>query len=437
MMLKKQFITIWILVLIYSCSSSNVDINDIDTPVDSASGKPNILLIIADDMGLDATPNFAEGTIKPNMPNLQALVNTGITFKNVWSYPVCSPTRASILTGKYGSKTGVLEVGNTIPTTETSIQEFIDANTSNSYASAIIGKWHLSNSATDPLTMGVDYFAGLLNGGVQSYTNWNLTENEVTSNSTDYTTTKFTDLAIDWVEKQTKPWFLWLAYNAPHTPFHLAPTNLHSQGNLPTDAGSIDANPTPYYMSAIEAMDFEIGRLLNSMTAEEKANTVIIFVGDNGTPNEVAQSPYSRRKAKNSLYQGGVNVPMVISGVGVTRTNAQEDALIHTTDLFSTIVSIAGVTTSSRENSTSFYPLFSNSSAASRDYVYTEISNNGIGYAIRNATYKLIKYDNGTEEFYNLSIDAYENSNLIGTTLSAEAIAAKSALEAEAASIKN
>ena len=173
------------------------------------------------------------------------------------------------------------------------------------------------------------------------------------------------------------------------------------------------------------------------MTAEEKANTVIIFVGDNGTPNEVAQSPYSRRKAKNSLYQGGVNVPMVISGVGVTRTNAQEDALIHTTDLFSTIVSIAGVTKSSRENSTSFYSLLSNSSAASRDYVYTEISNNGIGYAIRNATYKLIKYDNGTEEFYNLSIDAYENSNLIGTTLSAEAMAAKSALEAEAASIKS
>ena len=388
-------------------------------------------------MGLDATPNFSEGTIKPNMPNLQALVNTGITFKNVWSYPVCSPTRASILTGKYGSKTGVLEVGNTISTTETSIQAFIDANTSNSYASAIIGKWHLSNSATDPLTMGVDYFAGLLNGGVQSYTNWNLTEYGSTSNSTDYTTTKFTDLAIDWVDKQNKPWFLWLAYNAPHTPFHLAPTNLHSQGNLPTDAGSIDANPTPYYMSAIEAMDSEIGRLLNSMTAKEKANTVIIFVGDNGTPNEVAQSPYSRRKAKNSLYQGGVNVPMVISGVGVTRTNAQEDALIHTADLFSTIVSIAGVTTSTRENSTSFFPLLSNSSAEVRDYVYTEISNNGVGYAIRNATYKLIKYDNGAEEFYNLSIDAYESSNLIGTALSAEATAAKSALEAEAASIKS
>lgn len=285
--------------------------------------------------------------------------------------------------------------------------------------------------------MGVDYFAGLLTGGVQSYTNWNLTENGVTSNSTDYTTTKFTDLAIDWVDKQSKPWFLWLAYNAPHTPFHLAPTGLHSQGNLPSDSGSIDANPMPYYMSAIEAMDSEIGRLLNSMTVAERGNTVIIFIGDNGTPNKVTQSPYSRSKSKNSLYQGGVNVPMVVSGVGVSRANVQEDALIHTTDLFSTIVSIAGVNTSSRENSTSFFPLLTNSTATSRDYVYTEIDNNGIGFAIRNATYKLIKYDTGVEEFYNLSIDAYENYNLIGTTLSAESAAAKIALEAEVASIKS
>jgi arylsulfatase A-like enzyme len=437
MSFKRQFITIGILALLCSCSSSNVDVTDVDTPTDATSSKPNILLVIADDMGLDATPSFSEGTIKPNMPNLQALMDTGITFKNTWSYPVCSPTRASILTGKYGIKTGVLEVGNIINTSETSIQQFLDDTTSNAYASAIIGKWHLSNSATDPITMGVDYYAGLLTGGVQSYTNWNLTENGVTSNSTEYTTTKFTDLAIDWVGNQSKPWFLWLAYNAPHTPFHLAPTSLHSQGSLPTDTASIDVNPIPYYMSAIEAMDTELGRLISSFTIEEKANTVVIFIGDNGTPNQVAQSPYSARKAKNSLYQGGVNVPMVVSGAGVTRANAQEDALVHTADLFSTIASIAGVSTSTRENSTSFYPLLTNSSASTRSYVYTEISNNGLGYTIRNRGYKLIKYDSGVEEFYNLAVDAYENSNLIGTALSSEATIAKAALEAEVLQIRN
>lgn len=437
MNIRKQIIIIGIVSIFTSCSSSSVDVDDIETPTDVTPGKPNILLVIADDMGLDATPNFSEGTVKPNMPNLELLMNSGVTFKNLWSYPVCTPTRASILTGKYGIKTGMLEVGNTISTAETSIQQFLDVQTSNAYASAIIGKWHLSNSAVDPLTMGVDYYAGLLTGGVQSYTNWNLTESGQTTNSTEYTTTKFTDLAIDWVGKQSKPWFLWLAYNAPHTPFHLAPSGLHSQGNLPIDNSSIDANPLPYYLSAIEAMDSELGRLLNSLSEEEKANTLIIFIGDNGTPNKVAQSPYSRNTAKNSLYQGGINVPLVVSGVGVTRFNEKENALIHTADLFSTIVSAAGVTTSIYENSTSFYPLLNNTNGIKREYVYTEISNNGTGYAIRNSKYKLIKFDTGVEEFYNLEIDAYENSNLIGTTLSTEAVNAKAELETEALRIRS
>ncbi len=416
--------------ILLSCNSTTVAEIDIDIDADPViSTKPNILLVIADDMGLDATPSFTEGNIKPNMQILQGLMNSGITFNNVWSYAVCTPTRASILTGKYGIKTGILEVGDEISSTETSIQKYIDNNTVNAYSHAVIGKWHLSANVSSPTDMGVGYYAGLLTGGVQSYTNWNLTENEQTANSTVYTTTKFTDLAIDWVENQTKPWFLWLAYNAPHTPFHLAPTDLHSQGNLPTDVASIESNPIPYYMSALEAMDTELGRLLSSLSVEERANTIIIFIGDNGSPNEVAQSPYSRRKAKNSLYQGGINVPMVVSGFGVERIGVREAALIHTTDLFMTVATIAGVSTSNLNNSQSFYSLLSNSNASKREFVYTEISNNGLGFAIRNADYKLIVYENGIEELYHLTTDAYETSNLIGTTLSEEATSAKAILE--------
>ena len=146
--------------------------------------------------------------------------------------------------------------------------------------------------------MGVDYFAGILSGGIPNYNNWSLVENGVRSNTIEYATTKLTDLAINWVGTQTKPWFLWMSYNAPHMPFHLAPTHLHSQGNLAVDAASIDANPLPYYLSALEAMDAEMGRFLSSLSAEERANTVIIFIGDNGTPAKVVQSPYSRQTAK-------------------------------------------------------------------------------------------------------------------------------------------
>ena len=98
--------------------------------------------------------------------------------------------------------------------------------------------------------MGIDYYAGSLTGGLQSYWNWNLNINGQTNSSSEYVTTKTTDLAIDWVDAQTKPWFLWLAYSAPHPPFHLPPNDLHSQGALPADTrimltNSDDANAYP------------------------------------------------------------------------------------------------------------------------------------------------------------------------------------------------
>lgn len=299
----------------FSCSSDVTSNIDETTP----NTKPNILLIIADDMGLDATPGFNVGTIKPNMHNLQNMINNGVLFTNLWAYPTCTPTRGSILTGKYGFRTNVKKVQDVMSTSETSLQKYLDDKVSG-YANAIIGKWHLSRDENHPTQMGIDYYAGLLSGSVQSYTNWNFTQNGTTTTSTEYTTTKFTDLAIDWVKEQEQPWFLWLAYNAPHTPFHLPPANLHSQGNLPSDQASINANPQPYYMAMIEAMDTEIGRLLNSMTQAEKDNTIIIFIGDNGTPNQVAQD-YRGTRVKGTVYQGGVNVPMIVSGKNVTRFN--------------------------------------------------------------------------------------------------------------------
>ncbi len=422
-----------------SCSSSSTNIEDdiddnldIDTPVSTTT--PNILFVIADDVSKDAIPNYTEGSVKASMPNLQSLMSSGITFDNAWAYSVCSPTRASIITGKYGIKTGVVEVGDIISTSETSLQQYISNNTNDAYASAIFGKWHISNDTNDAATMGVDHFAGISKGGVQDYYSWPLIENGVSATNTEYMTTKLTDLAIDWKNAQTKPWFLWMAYTAPHTPFHLAPTNLHSQGNLATDDASIDANPLPYYMSALEALDSEMGRLINSMSDEEKANTIIIFIGDNGTPNQVAQSPYSRQTVKGSLYQGGINVPMVVSGVGVNRMGVRETALINATDVYATIGNIVGTSTTEIHNSKSFHALFTDANATQRDYVYSEKED---AFTIRNSTYKYIKFDNGTEELYKLSTDAYEGSNLIGTTLSTEAETTKTALIAEANSIRN
>lgn len=138
---------------------------------------------------------------------------------------------------------------------------------------------------------------------MRSYWNWTLTENGTQTKQDTYITSKFTDLAIDWTQKQNNPWFLWLAYTAPHTPFHLPPNELHSQNNLENTEEAIEKNPLPYYQAMLESLDTEIGRLLDSMSQEERENTLIIFMGDNGTPNQVIQAPYEKRKAKGSLYQ--------------------------------------------------------------------------------------------------------------------------------------
>lgn len=399
------------------------------------SSKPNILLIIADDMGLDATPGYNIGDVKPNMPNLVSMMNNGIKFSNLWSSPLCSPTRAGIITGKYGFRTGVTNVGQTLSSNEQSIQSYLD-NMNSGYSHAVIGKWHLSNrDINHPNTIGVDEYAGVLGGGVQSYYNWDLVENMQSSNSTEYTTTKLTDLAINWVESQNQPWFLWLAYNAPHTPFHLPPNALHSQGALSFDQSSIDANPLPYYLAMLEAMDTEMGRLISSMSDEEKDNTVIIFIGDNGTPNQVVQT-HSSRRAKSSVYQGGINVPMVISGKNVARKGAEETALLGTIDLFATIAGIAGSDITEINDSKNFSSIFSASGVSVRDFVYSEIGDDmsSINYTIREDSYKLIRFADGDEALYNLIEDPLESTNLLNANqlpLSSEASIAKDEMEAE------
>ncbi|MFT6338533.1 MAG: arylsulfatase A-like enzyme, partial [Halioglobus sp.] len=212
--------TFFFITVLTSCSEDPViDPPVVDPPIIES---PNILFIIADDLGKDAINGFTEGSIKPITPNIDAIRNNGLSFNNFWTYPTCSPTRASIITGKYGYSTDVKWAGDVLSESEITLQQYIRNNTNNNYASAIVGKWHLSGTGlgVNPESFGIDYYAGLVRGAVSDYYQWPFSEDGVTSTETSYTTEKFTDLSIDWVNEQSKPWFLWLAYNAPHTPFH-------------------------------------------------------------------------------------------------------------------------------------------------------------------------------------------------------------------------
>lgn len=419
---------IYMAFIISSCSKEDATV--ISPDIDS----PNILLIIADDLGKDAISGFAEGSIKPSTPNINAIRNNGLTFSNFWVNPICSPTRATIITGKYGYRTGVKGVGDVLSSSEVTLQKYISENTNNQYATALVGKWHLSgNTTVNPETFGIDYYAGLIRGAVDDYYQWQLTEDGATSLQTNYTTEVFTDLAIDWINDQSKPWFLWLAYNAPHTPFHVPPGNMHAQGALADYTAGKD--PTPYFMAAIEAMDYQIGRLLSNLPADERDNTIIIFIGDNGTPNQVAQSPYTSSTVKNTLYQGGINTPMFISGKGVSRTGTDHN-LLNGTDLFATIAELAGITTPQYQDSKSFKSLLSQS-AAIRTYQYSELNNGTLdSWTIRNSQYKIIVDANGKEEMYDLGNDPYEQSDLLNGTLSSAALNAKMELETELNNIR-
>jgi len=413
-MKKMRHILTCVLLVLIACSKSDISPSQITSP----STRPNILLIIADDFGLDVSPNYDVGVQKPTMPRLQRLGNEGITFDNFWAFPMCSPTRSSVLTGKYGFRTGVLNASDAsiIGNDEKTIQSYLDEQLGKVYSHSVIGKWHLSNNDPfQPTDMGIDYYAGLLGGGVSSYYQWGLVENGIRSQSSNYITTEITNSAINWIGQQDKPWFCWLAYNAPHKPFHLPPENMHSQGVLQSDEASILSNPTPYYLAMIESMDFEIGRLLDSMPAGELEDTIIIFMGDNGTPAEVIQSPYTSNRSKGSIYQGGISVPLIISGKGVSRIGERDSSLINSVDLFSTIGQIAGVDDSNYEDSISFYSLLAQNSSHDREINYSEVLNLSAaksGYTIRNHEYKLMVFDDGTERIYNLLDDPFELNNL-------------------------
>lgn len=430
-----------LLSIVLFASSCKKDVVDITEPLIE---NPNILLIIADDMGKDATPGYSEGNIKPNMPNLESMITDGIIFENFWTNPICAPTRAGILTGKYGVHTNVLnaEDMSTISLDEESVQSRLDAETNNAYAHAVIGKWHLSDQSNggrdNPNLMGVDYYAGAIQGAVNNYNEWQLTINGSNESSTEYVTEKYTDLAIDWINGQNQPWFCWLAYNTPHTPLHVPPTGTHSQGNLPDDEATIENDPLPYYMAMIENMDYEMGRLLNSIPVSELEKTIIIFVGDNGTTRSVIQSPYTNPQSKGTLYNGGLNTPFIISGMPVSRKNVRDYSLINNTDLFATVLGFAGASVSKINNSVNYSSII-NTESDERNYLYTDITletDDVSGWAIRNSTYKLINWYDGEQALFNLAEDPYESNNLLESNLSNTEQAAKDELENQAALIR-
>lgn len=449
----------------------------------SAGGAPNILIILADDMGTEVLSSYGFGNPTAVTPTLDRLAAEGIRFERFWSQPTCTPSRAAALTGRYAHRTGVagplrhywalLDAPTPEPpahaTTELyytplelaesgeaevtkppppplpdgrsrglSAQEILLPRVLKSlpepYATAAIGKWHLTdlvNGGVDhPNEAGFDYYSGSLFGLPASFYAWRHVENGRITAESGYIDRRVTRDAIRWIGEQgNAPWFLWLSYSNPHVPLHLPPRDLlHSEArNLEPDIQG-EENNRAYFLAQVEAMDTLIGQLLDGIPPDVLDNTYVMFLGDNGT-DKWADPPAPRDPArvKMTVYEGGVNVPLIVTGPGIAGGRV-ERPLAHVVDLFATVLELAEadpetvLPRSLTIDSVSMAPYFFEQGLASRRAWVLSEGRVGTfdGTAIRDERYKLLVM-NGREEFYDVEADPNELRPLALQTLSGEA----------------
>ena len=402
-------------------------------PVHSVA-QDNTLVLLSDDLGVDIVTCYLEGPAVAPTPNIDSLAREGVLFRNAWANPVCSPTRAHLQTGRHGFRTGVGMIvtknGWALQLSETTLPEALGLYAPRPVADAYFGKWHLGNSSVGgtaaPNAAGWSHFAGTENNlnKPQTYFDWTHVENGLSTRTTEYATSRTVDDFLRWRETAPEPWVAVVAFHAPHDPFHAPPSHLHSF-NLP----NIDPRTRPrlFYRAMVEALDTEIGRLLAGM-GTQRANTNVIFMADNGTPGSASVSPFIPSHAKLSPYEGGVNVPLIISGPIVKKRGREVDSLVHSTDIFSTVLDLAGVDqdvlhSNEAIDGLSLVPYLKDPKQASiRSRVFSELFvPNGTRHSketrvLRNKRYKLIR--SGLQEpfafeLYDLSLDPFETNNLV------------------------
>jgi len=311
----------------------------------------NVLIVVADDLGVDMVGAYGEGGDPPATPTMDTLAAGGVLFQNAWASPLCSTARATIVTGRYGFRTGIgshvsPSAGSVaLRPEEVTIPEMLELGAPGRWASAAFGKWHLGNGAVGgllaPNVAGFDNSSGSLSA-ITRYYDWPKIVDGTRYASTTYATTDTVDSALSWLATAPEPWLCYVAFNAPHTPFHAPPAHLHSV-DLSGANPDPDLEPLPYFRAAVEAMDSEMGRLLASIDPAVLGRTTVMFLGDNGTPSAVTVPPFVPEHAKQSLYEGGINVPLVVWGAGVSAPGGVSEALVHTTDLFATVAEVAGI----------------------------------------------------------------------------------------------
>jgi arylsulfatase A-like enzyme len=404
---------------------------------ESETNKPNIIMIVADDLGYNDV-GF-NGSLEIETPNIDRIAEGGIVFTHGYvTHSICAPSRAAILTGKYQQKFGfeknpsAIPNSGGVPDSEINLAEVLKMS---GYKTAAIGKWHLgSGSNYSPNHRGFDYFFGFERGGsnyypelltLNSYSevterygwyNLKILENEKPIEINSYLTDELSSSAVEFVKKtKDSPFFLYLAYNAPHTPMQ-ADQKVY-------DTIEIKDPSRRTYAAMIKSLDNGIGKVLDILDELNlEKNTMVIFLSDNGGPELTNYSDNGiLRGSKSEPYEGGIRVPMAIKWPSVYPAGLIFDKNISSLDFFSTIIESANVDLPNKKNldGVDLTPCLIHSNCNALDRFLYFRSQSGWKVVLSPHSVKIISHDKSSEfkntntESYNLIKDpSEEHSNL-------------------------
>lgn len=334
----------------------------------SQKNRPNIIFILTDDLGYHDV-SYTGGT-DVQTPNIDKLASEGMRFTNFYANStVCSPSRAALLTGRFPDLVGVPGVirqnqDNSYGYLSPSAITLGDRLQFSGYHTALIGKWHLGQTSPNlPNERGFNYFKGFLTGMVDDYyshlrmgVNW-MRENEKHINPEGHCTDLLSDWAIDYIkerEKMQNPFFLYLAYNAPHSP--IQPPKEYYEAVMKREKGITEKRAK--LVGLVEHLDYGIGKVVEQVKAfgfEE--NTIIIFSSDNGGSLRYGSDNGDLRGGKEDMYEGGIKVPMFIKWPGQIEAGAKNNNICLLMDFYPTICKIAQVPVNHKIDGIDFLPL--------------------------------------------------------------------------------
>jgi arylsulfatase A-like enzyme len=417
---------------------------------DRSRKQPNFVFFLIDDMGFKDIG--CNGSTFYETPNIDKLAADGMRFTDAYAAcPVCSPTRASIMTGKYparlnltdylvGRRRGKLipaEYIHQMPLEEVTIAEALKEA---GYTTCFIGKWHLGGKPYWPEHQGFDVNIGGTHTGAPRNYFWPQWRGNppIEGRPGEYLTDRLTDEAIKFLEgKKDKPFLLYLSHYAVHIPLQAKKEMIEKYRAkaakypakeprfLPEGRSKArQVQDHPVYAGMVESVDESVGRVMDKLEDLGVAdNTVVIFMSDNGGLSTAEGLPTSNlplRAGKGWLYEGGIREPMIIKWPGVVKPKSKCSVPVTSTDFYPTMLEMAGLPIKPKQHidGVSLVPLLKGKNKHKRKAIfwhYPHYGNQGgsPGGAVRAGDYKLIEfYEDSRTELYNLKTDISEKNNL-------------------------